>query len=215
MYELIYLARMGNKRKILDVARELFNASGLKNVTARVICTQLKISPGSFSYHFPDKSLIVQTLYEEMREEGQGVIDEMSQKEVSVISYLETHRHLFLIQEKYRFFYLNLFEIVTNYPEIGRLHRESTLMERGMAKQMIQYYISSGVIRGDLKEEQIDRMINVGQILNNFWAVDAELMPKMKKKEKQVYYMKICCGLLEPYLEPESLEAYHDYFENL
>lgn len=206
---------MGNKRKILDVARELFNTSGLKNVTARVICTQLKISPGSFSYHFPDKSLIVQTLYEEMRAEAGGVIEKMAQKEANVISYLETHRHLFLIQEKYRFFYLNLFEIVTNYPEIGRLYRESTMMEREMARQMIQFYISSGVIRPDLKEEQIERMINVGQILNNFWAVDAELMPKMRKREKQVHYMKICCGLLEPYLETDALDAYHNYFENL
>ena len=206
---------MGNKRKILDTARHLFNEQGLKQVTARAICKEIGISPGSFSYHFPDKSRIIATLYTEMREEMAAAVGDLATAEVSVLTYLETHRRHFKIQIAYRFFYLNLFEIMTQYPEIGDQYRQSTQQERVMARQMILYYIQSGIIKPDLSPTEIDRIINVGQILNNFWALDAELMQNLTGNGQQAYYMQICCGLLEPYLMPDSLQIYRDYFVEL
>ncbi len=203
------------KQKILDQARLLYNAKGISNVTTRVICDQLKISLGSFSYHFPDKKRILQQLYEEILDENQKIYDTIQKQKPTINTYLDCHKALFLIQEKYKFFYLNLFEILTNHPKIKEAYFKNRIEETNMAKQVFLYYMQMGILKKDITESQIIRLINVGNILNNFWPIDSELSPKLNQTERLIHYMKICCGLLEPYLEEESRDEYHKYFKML
>ena len=118
---------MGNKRRILDKSLELFNEKGLASVTVRVICGELNISPGSFSYHFPDKKMVLKTLYKEMLVHKAQVLKDISIHPPTITTYLDAHQNLFLIQESYKFFYLNLFEILTNNPEIKTIYSQNIL----------------------------------------------------------------------------------------
>jgi len=212
-YESLYFRFM--KQKILNQTRLLYNKNGLSNVTTRVICDSLKISLGSFSYHFPDKKIILSSLYEEMLNEIEKVYTSIQEKQPSINTYLESHKALFLIQEKYKFFYLNLFEILTNNPKINKIFSQKRILEITMSKQVFLFYMQTGILKKDITENQIERLINVGHILNNFWPIDSEISPKLKQKERLIHYMKICCGLLEPYLELASKEEYHNYFRVL
>lgn len=204
---------MDTKNKILSEARTLYNNKGLNNVTARVICESLNISLGSFSYHFPDKKMIINSLYQKLQKELQNMYSIVQNENPSIITYLETHKELFKIQTKYKFFYLNLFEILSNYPEIKTDYRQNTSNERILAKKMLEYYIQKGILIKRLNKDDIERIINVGQILNNFWTIDAEI--SSNKNIELPYYMEICCGLLEPYLENSSLIKYKKYFKEL
>lgn len=206
---------MDTRLKILETAREQFNSHGLKRVTARAICSEMKISPGSFSYHFPDKSVIIKTLYENMQLENWEILATLSGAEPTIFLYLETHRKLFQIQKKYKFFFLNLFEILNNYTDIKSIFLENLQKERLMAKGMMAFYVEQGILKKEIDEQKMERLINVGQVLNNFWAVDAEIMPKKNDKQELIHYMKICCGLLEPWLEIDSLNEYNAYFAAL
>ncbi|MEL6629841.1 MAG: TetR/AcrR family transcriptional regulator [Bacteroidota bacterium] len=206
---------MSTKRRILDAARSLMNEKGLKAVTAREICHTLGISPGSFSYHFSDKTLIMQTLYEELRQEIQVLYTGLETEEVTIVSYLKLHEALFDIQTTYKFFYLNLFEIFTHYPKIRASYLAHMIAERQMAQASILHYQSLGILKKDLSSSIIHRLVNVGQILNNFWTIDAEMMKGQLETHHRFHYLQICCGLMEPYLESASLEAYKHYFEQL
>ena len=204
---------MDTKNKILNAARVLYNKRGLNNVTARMICENLKISLGSYSYHYPDKKIIIKSLYLELQNELQNIYLIVKNENPSILTYLKTHKELFKIQSKYKFFYLNLFEILSNYETIRTDFIQKTLNERILAEQMLEYYIEKGVLSSNLNKKNINRIINVGQILNNFWAIDAEI--SSNKNIRLSYYMEICCGLLEPYLELESLKKYNEFFRNL
>lgn len=197
----------------MNISRELFNQHGIKAVTARVICSELSISPGSFSYHFPDRKALVRTLFQEMNEEMTGVMSELPDDKASVLFYLETHRLIFLVQQRYRFFFINLAEILREFPEIKSQYQQQCELESQMARQMTQFYIAEGVLSSDLTEDAITKLINAGQILNRFWALDAEIHPI--RENLIVHYMTICCGMLEPYLNPDSLEAYRQYFREM
>lgn len=203
---------MNTKDKILSTARILYNEKGLNNVTARMICEKLGISLGSYSYHYPDKKIIIISLYQELQKELQNMYLIVKSEKPSILTYLETHHKLFNIQSKYKFFYLNLFEILSNYKTIKTHFSNNTINERILAEQMLEYYIEKGILSKNLNKKNIQRIINVGQILNNFWAIDSEI--KSNQKIELPYYMEICCGLLEPYLEPESLNKYKEYFKN-
>lgn len=206
---------MTTKDRILDAARLLFNKNGLDKVSARTICTELNISPGNFSYHFPDKNKIILDLFEMMVAESHSVLAAIPRDEVSIILYLESHKQLFLIQDKYKFFYLNLFEIITHNEEIKASYLNNSKIERKIAQELLTLYVSRGILKKGIKEPQFERMINVGQILNNSWLIDAEILFRGDQKGKLRYYMSICCGLLEPYLTEASRNEYDNYFRNL
>ncbi len=203
------------KEKILNQARLLYNAKGLSNVTARVICDHLKISLGSFSYHFPDKKNIIHGLYNAMVEEIQAVYNSIQHKQPTITTYLDSHKATFLIQEKYKFFYLNLFEILTNNMQIKTSFTKRRQQEISMAKQSLHHYMNAGVLKNNLSENDIKKLIDVAQILNNFWPIDSEISTQGNQTDRLVHYMKICCGLLEPYLEKESKTSYYEYFQSL
>ena len=203
------------KEKILQQALQLFNEHGVSTVTARMICDQLKISLGSYSYHFPDKKKITSSLYLQLVSEIEAVYQAMQGETPTILTYLESHRRLFLIQEQYKFFYLNLVEILATNEEVKALYQNRRAEEKQLAHQVFHYYMGSGILKKDTSEAQIERLIDVGQILNDFWPIDAAVSPTKAATDRLVHYMKICCGLLEPFLEVESHEAYHQYFKQL
>lgn len=206
---------MKTSEKILDVARKLFNTKGLAKVSVRDICAELGISAGNFSYHFPTKDTIVVSLYQSMLSELVRVLETIPRDKVSIVLYLESHKHLFQIQLKYKFIYLNLFEIATNHPEIKATYLKNIGYERKMAKELFDVYVAKGVIKKGISSSQFERILNVGQIINNSWVIDAEIVFTGNKKQQLNYYMSICCGLLEPYLTEGSLKEYKNYFAKL
>ena len=113
-----YICIVDTRTKILNKTRILYNKKGMQNVTARVISQSLNVSLGSFSYHFPDKRIIVKSLYHNLQMELQNMYSSMRNEPASITTYLETHKQLFKIQSKYKFFYLNLFEILLNNEEL-------------------------------------------------------------------------------------------------
>ncbi len=144
-----------------------------------------------------------------------GVLETIPRDKVSILLYLESHKHLFLIQIKYKFIYLNLFEIVTNHPEIKSIYIQNISYERRMAKELFNKYAAQGVIKKEIGALQFERLLNIGQIINNAWLMDSEILFTGNKKQQLKHYMSICCGLLEPYLEAAALKDYKHYFTKL
>jgi AcrR family transcriptional regulator len=206
---------MTTQERILEAARGQFNKVGVDNVSARTICAELGISPGNFTYYYSNKNEIIADLFKKMTAENYTVFVSMSEKEASILTYLEAHNQMFLIQEKYKFFYLNLFEILTNNPEVKANYLNQAKAELKMAREMLHLYVDKGILITGIKDEQFERMVNEGRILNNSWLVDAELLYKSNQKRKLHYYMGICCGLIEPYLTSNASKDYKEFFKNL
>lgn len=206
---------MKTKEKILDASRRLFNTKGLANVSVRDICAELGISVGNFSYHFPNKDTIVVSLYDALLSELKAVLETIPRDKVSIVLYLESHKQLFQIQIKYKFIYLNLFEVVTNHPKIKATYINNIAFEREMAKELFSVYVAKGVFKKGISNSEFERILNVGQIINNTWVIEAEIVFAGNRKQQLHYYMSICCGLLKAHLTEGSLKEYENYFLNL
>jgi hypothetical protein len=50
-------------------------------------------------------------------------------------------------------------------------------------------------------------------MLLNFWIIDAEIQYKGNEKQKLLYYLQLCCSLIEPHLTKHALEEYKSYFK--
>lgn len=206
---------MGNRQRILESALRLFNEQGLEQVSVRDICKDLAISPGNFSYHFPDKSLLVSELYTRLTQEIGQAIMEMPMDRAAVYIFLDTHRRIFFIQQRYRFFYLNLFEILAHYPTVRAQYEAQYRREKQMACELFPFYIAQGVFAPTVDHATYTRIVDVGMILNNFWLVDSQLNAFADDKAMLIHYMQLCCGRLEPYLSPEARVDYEQYFRDL
>ena len=199
----------------MDAARQLFNKMGIDSVSTRTICAELKISPGNFTYYYSNKNQVIADLYSGMRSEMQAALSLFAGETPEIVTYLRTHQQLFLIQEKYKFFYLNLFEILAGDPSLRELYLKTARMEEKMAVELLKVYSQHGILRKGISDNEYKRLVNVGQILSNAWLVDAEILYRGNQKKKMIYYMNICCGLLEPYLTEKSVGEYRKFFINL
>lgn len=193
-----------SQEKILDTVRVLFNAQGLASVTVRVICDELQISPGNFSYYFPDKRRLVVALYETMQEEMALNLQHFAHDYVGIGAMLHTFRAFSYVQLKYKFFFLNLFEILHSYPTIRRQYRKALIQERELTEQLFSQYQAQGVMKQDTPRDALRSVMKQCQILFAYWVVDAELSGLKSDKKKVDYYTAICFGPLLPYLTPKA-----------
>src|SRR3989337_4100978 len=135
---------MTTKDRILDTSRILFNKVGIDSVSARTICAELNISLVNFSTHYPNKNKIISDLFQSMLGDKHLVLRSMAGSEVAIVTYLEAHKQLFMIQEKYKFFYLNLFEILTHNQDIKQRYLSNSKAERAMATKLLHFYSNNG-----------------------------------------------------------------------
>ena len=171
---------MKTRDRILETAVRLFNQNGVMSVSVRNICDDeaLGISPGNFTYYFKSKNSkgeLLEELYNKMMNEISQVVAAIPVDHASIVYFLETHRQIFHIQHTYKFFYLNLFQILTHFENLRGLYLKRYELDRLYAKEMIELYIEKGVLIPELDETRIERVIDLGYILNNSWLLDAEI----------------------------------------
>lgn len=206
---------MKTRDKILDVAQELFNANGIRKVSARSISEALEISVGNFTYHFPSKDNLIVELYNKMVAEIEEVaMHEIASKD-SILFFLEYHKQLFKIQNRYKFFYLNNFELLNTFGDLKQAYVQHRKRQRKNTRELFQRYVDEGILKNNISEIPIERLISIGEMIDSFWIVDAEINFKGSEKKKMIHYLELCCSLIEFYLTPAALQEYQRFFENL
>ncbi len=206
---------MKTRDRILDKAQELFNKNGIGKVSVRSICEELKISVGNFTYYFPDKHKIVIELYHKMLSEMEAVKDKVSATSESIVYLLEYHRLVFRIQNRYKFAFLNTFELVNQSHEIKQAHSAHVQKEKRRMKRLLKSYSKNGVIKQGTNLPFIENLININLMVNSFWIIDAKLHFQGDEKKKLLHYLALCCSMIEPYLTKRALEEYQSFFSDM
>lgn len=203
------------REKILETAQDLFNHYGIAKVSVRSICEAQQISTGNFTYYFPNKDKIIVELYYRMTGEIEAIPNRVEVPKESILFLLEFHKQMFLIQNTYKFFFLNTFELLTHYPEIKEVYLEHVGKERKMMAALFALYRRAGVFAPDVTKEFFDKLIDVVQMVNTFWIVEAEINFKGSERDKIVHYMHLCCSLVEPYLTTGAWKEFNEFFKHL
>lgn len=184
-------------------------------VSVRNICENLGISLGNFTYYFPDKQKIVVELYYKMIGEIEAVEGKLTTSRDSIGFLLDYHKGVFVIQNSYRFFYLNTFALLSNSAQIKEAYLEHVEKEKAMMLAMLQSYARKGVLKKDLPPNFLEKLVSIGQMVNSFWMIDAELQFKGKERKKLLQYLELCCSLIEPFLTSPAQKQYKGYFASL
>ena len=201
------------KKRILETARKLFNTNGIKPVTARMICSELSISPGSFSYHYPNKDVIIETLSSELLADYDQLFSELQGEDVSISDFLKILEELFNLQHRSRFFYLNLFEIITQHQTTKEAYKIHIKRNNDIIQVMLTKFQQSKKIKKDTPSKDIYNLGQLFQMLLNHWLTNSEINEIDTKKEKIRHHLKTSAPLITPYLTKEGLKEYKSYFK--
>jgi DNA replicative helicase MCM subunit Mcm2 (Cdc46/Mcm family) len=132
----------------------------------------------------------------------------------SVLFFLQYHQHIFKIQNRYKFFYLNTFELLKNHPEIKKAYLQHIQRERKFIEELMQRNIEAGVFEKTMTDDVAKKIIRVGQMVNIAWITDAEISFNGNEKNKLRHYLELCCSIIEPYLMPSAREEYEKFFQH-
>ena len=130
------------KEKILSKADELFNENGISSTSPNQIAAALNISTGNLTYHFKTKAILIREVYEKMYTDSQDFIKLEGYLTLDDFRKIMSSFRDFM--QKNNFFFKDLFFILHNYPEVGKLYEESNLMRLKQGRALFEYYIETG-----------------------------------------------------------------------
>ena len=204
---------MGTKDKILKTALDLFNKEGIENVSLRRIQKEMGMkSDGNLRYHFRTKDLIIIHLFEAMQQELSENRLAKLQSDYLLDDIMDSMKRSFEIQYKYRFVLINLVEICRNIEVIRQHFLEAKEHWKNYFLESVNKMIENGYIFVENDEEQKMNYFAMCNMINNFWALDANLFGSGDSVNVVCRYFKINCSLIKPYLTPKGKEEFNAYF---
>lgn len=162
------------KHIIIQAAIKLFNERGIKNVRVQDIAEEAGISPGNLTYHFPTKKDLMPSVRRYMMKTldtmafANRLFEEGIEGMKVVKSYLE-------YLEKFRFFYLDMLEIMREYPEIRTTHQQQIDFEVESIKNLIQYVRGKDYLQPEAFDGQYEALANQIWMTMHFWLLNREV----------------------------------------
>jgi AcrR family transcriptional regulator len=150
------------KAKILDTARDLFNAEGFGALAAVDVANALSMSPGHLYYHYKGKGEIAIALLEAHAHELQSIASAAMDKcarQGATIEDVWTWVHI-LVEEAWdaRFAYREPFAILRTDPKLATLMRHVFNIQQSAASGLLHSLRAGGVIKAS--DEALDGLIS-------------------------------------------------------
>lgn len=106
--------------RVLETSLFLFNEEGEQNVTTVDIANEMDISPGNLYYHFRGKEVIIESLYGSFEHEISSILRAPIKQTLNLQDYWFYIYVVFEEIYKFRFFYLNLSDILQRNPHLSK-----------------------------------------------------------------------------------------------
>jgi len=131
------------KQKILQASLKLFNEKGVHSTTLRDVANAVGISIGNLAYHFKNTDYIIEELFKLMEAE-RGALLSTVQLIPSFENIHEQALPILKLSVKYKFVYVQSFDLLKDYPAIAKLHRQYIESNIGYMKAMLDYSVATG-----------------------------------------------------------------------
>ncbi|CCN80354.1 putative Transcriptional regulator, TetR family [Vibrio nigripulchritudo SFn27] len=189
---------MKTKLKIVLTALELFNERGERNVTTNHIAENLNISPGNLYYHFRNKQEIIQSIYDIY--ENELLTSFVPIESDNSVKLFETYMgSIFNMMWKYRFFYANLPEIISNDAELHERYSATQTRLRENLRQICLQFREAKLLEMNDKEQETT-ITTMHLITTNWFNYQTGLKHETKVMKSDVINgIKQMLSVIQPY----------------
>jgi len=203
------------KEKILIKAVELFNEQGISSTSPNNIAAALEISSGNLTYHYKTKAILVEAVYERMHADSQDFIK--LEGYLTLDDFRKTMVRFRDFMVEYRFFFQDLFFILQNYPEVGKLYEESNLMRLQQGRSLFEYYIETGRMIPESDGINYDFLIHNVWMVGAFWNLQRKIFTSGEIVKRSMDLVDMTWYMILPYLTEKGKEEYrqiNDFLKN-
>jgi AcrR family transcriptional regulator len=185
------------RQRILDVARELFNAEGLGRVGVRDIARAVDISAGNLAYHFPTRDDLVVALVMQLHDENQQGVFDVLPADFSLETLYRAATGAMRNMLRFRFVILSYVEAVSASPELTRLERRLSVERRRRHDQMLAALVVGGYVKR-LTPGRSERLYEQSTMISSGWLRIGTLRG-LSDEAALRHFAKLGCALLEPH----------------
>jgi AcrR family transcriptional regulator len=157
------------RERILELALRLFNEFGEPNVNTTIIAQELNISPGNLYYHFKNKEDIINHIFQRFEREIERLLAIPSgggRRPDVEDAWLFLHV-LFELIWKYRFFYRDLNNLLTNNRAFELRFKTLLTQKVRMARWLAEGLKECGELRASAAE--IDALATNMVVVATYW----------------------------------------------
>lgn len=195
------------RERIVEKSLALFNQFGAPNVTTTVIADELDISPGNLYYHFSNKDEIVNTIlaaFEREIEETLAAPATRGARDLTVEDIWLFLHLLFEIIWKYRFFYRDLSDLVTENRTLETHFKQILAHKVATSRALCEGLVRAGEMTATSSEiaSLTENMVLVATYWLSFaFARDPRAVQDGAALSRGVYHVM---ALVAPFLTPQS-----------
>ncbi len=199
---------MNTKSEIIKHAVALFNKKGFFNVSIKDITETMGISPGNFTYHFKRKEHLLSAIQEEILN---NAIEVMPKNQyVTLFHFEEMFEKFYGIQQRYRFFFLDILFLMAEYPEIMKAYKLATSRRFEDARNLVDHFIASQRLIPEEVRVDYNIVIRTLWMTSTFWSTGTSIIDQKSIKEVEDSPLQTLWGILLPYL---TEKGYNEYLE--
>src|SRR4051794_7329513 len=160
-----------NRQRILEAARELFAERGL-GVTLNDVAHHAGVGVGTVYRRFPDKELLIDTLFQEQLDEWARIYEEGLEDPDPWYAVVSTHERALELWAHNR----GLKEILLGSPHASARATQQRAQLHPLAARLIERAQAAGEVRPDATTQDFGvAMLMVGQVMDAAEDVDPEL----------------------------------------
>lgn len=201
------------KEKILIKAVEMFNERGISSTSPNQIAAALGISPGNLTYHYKTKASLLREVYEKMHADSQNFITLEGYLTLDDFRKIMSTFQDFM--KKYSFFFQDLFFILQNYPEVGKLYEGTNLVRLKQGRSLFEYYIETGRMIPESEGINYDFLTHNVWMVGAFWNFQRKIFSSGPLFEKSMDMVEMTWYMILPYLTEKGREEYKQINEFL
>ena len=189
------------RERILEAARNLFNACGESHTPTGRIADELDISPGNLHYHFHTKAELVEALFARFE---QRMLELLSASSEPAGDIEDIWLFLHLVFEnivEYRFIYRDLADLCARHTGLERRFRGILKLSRQTAVGLIEGLREDG--RLDIRDAELNALSRNILLVATFWlSFDAVYDSGEQARPDRAVWQVM--SLVSPYLAPEE-----------
>ncbi|MEZ5038588.1 MAG: TetR/AcrR family transcriptional regulator [Saprospiraceae bacterium] len=197
------------KQKILNAALNLYNQSGVSNVSIRQIALEAKISHSNLIYHYPNHEDLILGLHEILLSRALEINKEVERTSISLIELHNSTKKGFSVVFDFAFLFNDLQYICNSYPRIKELIVSIEKIRSAMYNNVINQLISQKWMRAEEFHHEYSQLINLIKIFSDHWIVSSSIYDDLTKQEKLDKYSYLLMTYFYPYLTPMGKEEFN------
>ncbi|MEM8900562.1 MAG: TetR/AcrR family transcriptional regulator [Bacteroidota bacterium] len=201
------------RKKILEVARNLFNEHGVADISLRRIAKEMGISHSNLIYHFKTKNDIIVQLHLDILNSAKAENEKLQVEEDRIAGLWKTTLVGFEILYKNRFFLLDLPYILKENRALHDFFLEVESIRADMYLHEIDTWKEKGLMREEEFKGEYQQLIKRIRIFSDSWITSSRIYDEGKASSLIMQdYTGLLMSEFYPYLTEKGKTTYRNSF---